>query len=106
LYVDRSASGATGELEAELDRVRRDAGSWAGVAVAGVTIRSDDIASAIADRARDERADLIVLGTRGLGLDAVGRLGSVSEAVTRRVDVPVLLVPPAVWTALREEWPR
>jgi len=106
LYVDRSASGATSELEAELDRVRRDAGSWAGVAIRGVTTRSDDIASAIADRARDERADLIVLGTRGLGLDAVGRLGSVSEAVTRRVEVPVLLVPPAVWTALREEWPR
>jgi nucleotide-binding universal stress UspA family protein len=106
LYVDRSASGATGELEAELDRIRREAGSWAGVAITGVTTPSDDIASAIADRARDERADLIVLGTRGLGLDAVGRLGSVSEAVTRRVDVPVLLVPPAVWTELREEWPR
>jgi nucleotide-binding universal stress UspA family protein len=103
LFVDRAegAGSATPSarhaLAAELDRVRRDAGSWAGVAIHGVTVANTDAAGAIADRARDEDVDLIVLGTRGLGLDGAGRLGSVSADVSRRVDAPVLLVPPVVW---------
>jgi nucleotide-binding universal stress UspA family protein len=102
MYVDqggitaRTTASADRALTAELERVRGDAGTWAGVAIDGVTIASADVAGAIAVRARDERADLIVLGTRGLGLDGVGRLGSVSEEVSRRVDAPVLLVPPKV----------
>jgi len=103
LYVDRAERQDSGSvrtphaLEAELDRVQREAGKWAGVAIEGVTTASTDVAGAIAERARADHADLIVLGTRGLGLDAVGRLGSVSDAVLRRAEAPVLLVPPAVW---------
>jgi nucleotide-binding universal stress UspA family protein len=106
MYVDRAdrdggaAPGAEQKLTAELDRVRQQAGSWARVAIDGTTIASDDVAGAIADRARDERADLIVLGTRGLGLDGTDRLGSVSAEVSRRVDTPILLVPPAVWMGI------
>jgi nucleotide-binding universal stress UspA family protein len=106
MFVDRAegAGAATASarhaLEAELDRVRKDAGSWAGVSIHGVTVAGADAAGAIADRARDEHADLVVLGTRGLGLDGAGRLGSVSAEVSRRMDVPVLLVPPAIWTKL------
>lgn len=106
LYVAQSdgTAGATPSAEealtAELDGVRREAGSWAGVVIDGVTVAGTDVAGVIADRARDLRADLVVLGTRGAGLDAVGRLGSVSAEVSRRVDAPVLLVPPAVWTAI------
>lgn len=109
MYVNRSESAtqsgasAPPRLEAELERVRGEAGGWAGVAIEGVTVASSDVVGAIADRARDGRADLIVLGTRGAGLDAVGRLGSVSGAVIRRIDTPVLLVPPAVWTASVED---
>jgi nucleotide-binding universal stress UspA family protein len=103
MFVDRAegAGSATPSarhaLEAELDRVRKDAGTWAGVEIHGVTVASTDAAGAIADHAREAGADLIVMGTRGIGLDAEGRLGSVSASVSRRVDVPVLLVPPAVW---------
>jgi len=106
LFVDRAegAGGATPSathaLEAELDRVRKDAGSWAGVEIHGVTVASADVGGAIADRAHADDVDLIVMGTRGLGLDGAGRLGSVSANVSRRVDMPVLLVPPAVWRAI------
>ena len=88
-------------LEAEVALVRREGGSWAGVAMQCETIPSDDVVETIADRAREEHVDLIVLGTRGAGVGHAGRLGSVSDAVMRRVDAPVLLVPPAVWTELR-----
>jgi nucleotide-binding universal stress UspA family protein len=110
LYIDRAEQGTQQSdpstpqaLRAALDRVRRDAGTWAGVDIEGLTLASGSVADAIANRAREERADLIVLGTRGLGLDAVGRLGSVSDAVIRRVDTPILLVPPAVWTEAHRE---
>jgi nucleotide-binding universal stress UspA family protein len=109
MYVDRSerakerGAGAIPELDAELNRVRAEAGRWAGVDIQSVTVAGSDVADAIADRARDGAADLIVLGTRGQGLDAVGRLGSVSDAVIRSVDAPVLLVPPAVWASFAEQ---
>ena len=109
MYVDRSEGSAqrrtvgTPELDAELDRVRAEAGSWAGVSIERVTIANGDVAAAIAERADNGRADLIVLGTRGQGLDPVGRLGSVSESVIRRAEAPVLLVPPAVWASFVTE---
>jgi nucleotide-binding universal stress UspA family protein len=40
---------------------------------------------------------LVVMGTRGLGLDPVGRLGSVTASAIQALAVPTLLVPPAVW---------
>lgn len=107
IHVDGAASAARANapaataLDAEVERVRREAGRWAGVEMRSETIASEDVVEAIADRAREEHVDLVVLGTRGAGLDRVGRLGSVSDAVMRRVDAPVLLVPPAVWTELR-----
>jgi nucleotide-binding universal stress UspA family protein len=103
LYVDRSPQSGTGDarrvqpLDTELDKVRAEAGTWAGVEITGQVVAGNDTASAIADFTRQHRADLVVLGTRGLGLDAVGRLGSVSAAVAQQVETPVLLVPPAVW---------
>jgi nucleotide-binding universal stress UspA family protein len=62
-----------------------------------------DVAQAIAHFAREQRSDLVVLGTRGLGLDATGRLGSVSAAVAERLETPILLVPPAVWADYAKE---
>jgi nucleotide-binding universal stress UspA family protein len=103
LHVRRPATSRGAEarmkssLESELHRVRGEAGTWAGVDVDEARVESTDVTSAIADISRRRESDLIVLGTRGLGLDAVGRLGSVAAAVTQRVDTPVLLVPPAVW---------
>ena len=84
-------------VDHELDILRRSAGSWAGVTVDGATETSPDPASAITKFVSAHEAELVVLGTRGLSTDAAARLGSVSAAVTRRLEVPVLLVPPAVW---------
>ena len=55
------------------------------------------MAKGIVHSVSDSAPDLIVMGTRGLGLDAVGRLGSIAASVIKAVDVPVLLIPPAVW---------
>lgn len=104
IHVDDATRGARRgapakpPLDDEVDQVRREAGTWAGVSMQSETIPSDDVVETIADRAREEHVDLVVLGTRGAGRDRAGRLGSVSDAVMRRVDAPVLLVPPAVWT--------
>lgn len=84
-------------LEAELARVRADAGTWAGVAIERPQVVPGDPATVIAAYATEHPFDLIVLGTRGLGIDTTGRLGSVAGEVAKRVDTPILLVPPAVW---------
>lgn len=91
-----SSEPATG-IEAEVRRIRAEAGQWANVSIEDFTLSGDDTARTIAEAAARHEADLVVLGTRGLGLDRTGRLGSVSAAVVRRTMVPVLLVPPAVW---------
>ena len=98
LFVEqtkREASPRT--LEDELESLRREAGTWAGVSVRSAVVANREIPQAIADYVGEHPSDLIVLGTRGLGSDAVGRLGSTALGVLDRVDQPVLLVPPAVW---------
>lgn len=100
--------GSNGEasrqsLEGELNQLRRDAGTWAGVGVRGVVVVSRDVPQAIADYAKEHQSDLVVLGTRGLGADAVGRLGTTALGVIRRIDSPILLVPPAVWDSYSVE---
>ena len=84
-------------IDHELDILRRSAGSWAGVSVAGATETDDDPVAAITRYAAEHQTELVVLGTRGLSADRALRLGSVSAAVTRQSRMPVLLVPPAVW---------
>jgi nucleotide-binding universal stress UspA family protein len=84
-------------IDHELDVLRRNAGSWAGVAVEGATEADSEPANAITKYATDHDAQLVVLGTRGLSAQTASRLGSVSAAVARALSVPVLLVPPAVW---------
>ena len=98
LRVEGSEGEASRQaLNEELDRLRGDAGNWAGVGVSGVVVVNRDVPGAIADYAREHQSDLVVLGTRGLGSDPVGRLGSVALGVARQLDSPILLVPPAVW---------
>jgi len=53
----------------------------------------DDIAAAILAVADDIDADVIVLGTRGLGNVKSLILGSVSKAVVHHADRPVLVIP-------------
>ena len=84
-------------IDHELDVLRRGAGSWAGVTVDGATETSDDAVAAIGRFAMTHKADLVVLGTRGLSAHRTSGLGSVAAAVTRQLEIPVLVVPPAVW---------
>jgi nucleotide-binding universal stress UspA family protein len=51
-------------------------------------------AAAILDAAKADRADLIVMGTQGLGGFRKWLLGSTTERLLRRTDIPVLAVPP------------
>ena len=103
LYIDHSTEldGAPRQsqaLEDALARLRHDAGAWAGVGINGALVGALDVPLAIAEYATEHQSDLVVLGTRGLGLDDVGRLGGVSLEVARRLDAPLLLVPPAMWS--------
>jgi nucleotide-binding universal stress UspA family protein len=93
----REDADSADRIQGELDLLSLYGGTWAGVSVEAVTASGADVAHAIADHATDH--DLIVLGTRGLGLDEAGGLGSVAAALLDRIDVPMLLVPPAVWRA-------
>src|SRR5206468_3592606 len=81
LHVDAAAGDVTDEapatsVERELERVHSVAGDWAGVTVRQLTRKSTNAARAIMDCALDERADLVVLGTRERALDDAPRLGS------------------------------
>ncbi len=87
-------------LDRELDALRREAGRWAGVRIEGATLPGEGaVARTIAGAALGARADLVVVGTRGLGLDAAARLGSVSASLVGLSPSALLLVPPAVWRA-------
>jgi universal stress protein E len=104
LHVDSAAEGAAGTdaaaaVERELGTLERGAGDWAGVDVRATGARSTDVIETVTHYAADQGADLVVLGTRGLGMDDVVRLGSVSARLAARLSVPVLLVPPGVWRA-------
>ena len=102
LVVKSPARAGVGDdersLDDELARLRHDAGAWAHVDIDAAVVWSNDVTGAIADHAGEQESDLVVLGTRGLGSGAVGRLGSVSLGVAQRLTTPILLVPPAVWT--------
>jgi universal stress protein E len=106
LYVDAGSRGADGAttsanpFDRELESVREVAGSWAQVTIKGARSTSADVARGILDFAAESHPDLVVLGTRGTGFDRTGRLGSIAAAVTRQLSVPVLLVPPAVWSSI------
>jgi len=93
-------------LERQTDNLRGDSGSWANVVVESAVIGADDVDDAIARYARERDAGLIVLGTRGLGIDTIGRVGSVAACVAQTTDIPTLLVPPAIWLELGRVRPR
>jgi len=98
-FTALSSQDRSGSLGPELERIRREAGPWAHVSIESVTRAGDDPAAGIVAAATEHHANLIVVGTRGLGLDHTGRLGSVAERLVRTSGIPLLLVPPAVWTS-------
>jgi nucleotide-binding universal stress UspA family protein len=106
LYVkpgEADGSSAARELDEELTLIERDAGEWASVAIERATATNASAAAGIIEYANAHNADLVVLGTRGAGLNEQKRLGCVASAVTQVLQLPTLLVPPTVWTAYAGE---
>jgi nucleotide-binding universal stress UspA family protein len=94
-----SATTPSSFVEGELAYLRESGGAWSGVSIHGDSLANANVVDGIVAFVTRHGPDLVVLGTRGLGLDPVGRLGSVAASVAQRVDVPLLLVPPALWLA-------
>jgi nucleotide-binding universal stress UspA family protein len=69
-----------------------------------VVNRRHDIAADILAVAGDVEADVIVLGTRGLGPVKSLMLGSVSHAVLHHADRPVLVIPSPALAEQRHRW--
>ena len=74
------------------------------VAQPRVVNRDDDIAAVILAEASDLDADVIVLGTRGLGGVKSLMLGSVSHAVLHHADRAVLVIPSPNLAEQRHHW--
>jgi nucleotide-binding universal stress UspA family protein len=94
------STGGTGNATLERDkdraseRVAEDAANRArgeGV-VSTARVLEGDTVSCIVDTARRVHAELLVVGSRGLGSMSGAMLGSVSQALVRRSPVPVTVV--------------
>jgi nucleotide-binding universal stress UspA family protein len=101
-----------GGTDARIEQAARDTAA-AGVqraTAAGLTAqpriasRGDDIAADILAVAGDLNAEIIVLGTRGLGAVKSLMLGSVSHAVLHHADRPVLVIPSPAVIEERHRW--
>jgi nucleotide-binding universal stress UspA family protein len=66
---------------------------------AGITFRTvvidEDPVHALVDVAANEDADMIVIGTRGIGGVRGKVLGSVASKVPHHTKLPIVIVPPA-----------
>lgn len=79
------------ELQSLLER-SSSGGPLAGVPAVAVAVGKPG--EKIVEYARESNADVIVMGMRGIGGAARLFLGSTSEGVLKRAEVPVLVVPP------------
>jgi nucleotide-binding universal stress UspA family protein len=89
-YDQRELSRQLARARAALDRAKAEADAL-GVK-ASYEIREGDPAHEILRIAADRQADLVVLGSRGLGAIKSALLGNVSKAVVSGSDRPVLVV--------------
>lgn len=70
--------------------------------VGTAVIDEETVEDAILRYAGENEVDLLVLGTHGQSAHTRALVGSVSSAVARRAERPLLLVPPGLWKG----WPR
>ncbi len=90
--------GYEGKLYEQIEEVSRELlrkESWrvkaAGGTVAGAHLRMGEVDLEIVDLAEELGADLIVMGSRGLGGVRRALMGSVSDSVVRHAHCPVLV---------------
>jgi nucleotide-binding universal stress UspA family protein len=102
-YDQRELSRRLAHARDALDRAKAQVDE-AGVA-ATYEIREGDPAEEIVKLAGDRDADLVVVGSRGLGAITGALLGSVSKAVVKGADRPVLVVKERGHTASGEAKP-
>jgi len=82
-YVNATVTSRTSELAAELDAT--------GVAYSVVGVEGENAARTVLDAAKNEDADILCVGTHGLGRFE-GLLGSTSTKIARRSPCSVVLV--------------
>src|ERR671921_46318 len=82
------------EVSRELLRKQSGRVKAAGGTVAGTHLRMGEVALEIVALAEELQADLIVMGSRGLGGVRRALMGSVSDSVVRHAHCPVLVVRP------------
>jgi nucleotide-binding universal stress UspA family protein len=82
------------EISRELLRKQSWRVKAAGGTVAGAHLRMGEVAMEIVALAEELGADLIVMGSRGLGGVRRALMGSVSDSVVRHAHCPVLVVRP------------
>ncbi len=96
--AERTPSGGPGGWHEGLERRIRDDYAAelldAGVDVRALALSNPDVAGALVQGAEDEHADLVVVGTRGLGGFTGLRVGGVALKTLHRADRSVVLVPP------------
>lgn len=95
-------AGAERELHEQVETARARMGGVSLLQVSEAVVHADEPAEEILRAAREERIDLLVMGTHGHSGLSRALIGSVSSTVARRAGCPVLLVPPAFWKARKE----
>lgn len=98
---DPRAVGSRYGVWRELERQSADAVTRSGsdLVVDQEILHGPHPAAKIVQYARDGEADLLVMGTRGDAPLMKALLASVSGAVARATETPILLVPPPMWAA-------
>jgi nucleotide-binding universal stress UspA family protein len=82
-YLDDKCAQYAQPLAASLRRL--------GLAAEGIVVESEHVADAIMEKANEVGADVVVVGSHGLG-PLHGMLGSVETKLVRRCSLPVLLI--------------
>lgn len=98
--VGETDASAEDTLNEQLAASTERTGGVGMLEVSSTVVHDAEPASAILGFAAQQGADLLVLGTHGASARSRSEVGSVSSAIARGAELPVLLVPPGYW----KEW--
>ena len=94
-YIEKLYAEIQARAKEMLERKKKEIESAASekTTVRTIVLVRDSIADEVCNLAKDEKADLIIIGNVGLsGLSRLKTLGSVSRAVSERAHCPVMIV--------------